>query len=243
MPVILDAGVGTASDAALAMELGCDAVLCASAISRAEDPVRDGPRGRARRRGRTARPPGRPDPAPPVRRGLDARGGTGRVLTSADLDALFDAWERAWSGRDEGAFAPLCAEGFHYEDPLTPEPLEGVAALLGHVRQLWRGVPGRARAADRRPAHERRPRGRARQAARDPPGAARQPRGHQPLHRRPRRLLRPARATSASCACGRSSTPTTRAASSAYCPDRARRASARCSCCAASGCADGPTGR
>jgi thiazole synthase len=38
LPVILDAGVGTASDAALAMELGCDAVLCASAISRAEDP-------------------------------------------------------------------------------------------------------------------------------------------------------------------------------------------------------------
>jgi thiazole synthase len=39
VPVILDAGVGTASDAALAMELGFDAVLCASAISRAEDPV------------------------------------------------------------------------------------------------------------------------------------------------------------------------------------------------------------
>ncbi len=39
VPVILDAGVGTASDAALAMELGCDAVLCASAIARAEDPV------------------------------------------------------------------------------------------------------------------------------------------------------------------------------------------------------------
>jgi thiazole synthase len=39
VPVILDAGVGTASDAALAMELGCDAVLCASAISRAKDPV------------------------------------------------------------------------------------------------------------------------------------------------------------------------------------------------------------
>ena len=37
--MILDAGVGTASDAALAMELGCDAVLCATAISRAEDPV------------------------------------------------------------------------------------------------------------------------------------------------------------------------------------------------------------
>jgi thiazole synthase len=39
VPVILDAGVGTASDAALAMELGCDAVLCASAVSRAEDPT------------------------------------------------------------------------------------------------------------------------------------------------------------------------------------------------------------
>jgi thiazole synthase len=39
VPVILDAGIGTASDAALALELGCDAVLCASAISRAHDPV------------------------------------------------------------------------------------------------------------------------------------------------------------------------------------------------------------
>ncbi|HVE67060.1 MAG TPA: thiazole synthase [Solirubrobacteraceae bacterium] len=39
LPLILDAGVGTASDAALAMELGCDGVLCASAISRAQDPT------------------------------------------------------------------------------------------------------------------------------------------------------------------------------------------------------------
>jgi thiazole synthase len=39
VPVVLDAGVGTASDAALAIEFGCDAVLCASAISRAHDPV------------------------------------------------------------------------------------------------------------------------------------------------------------------------------------------------------------
>ena len=39
VPVILDAGVGTASDAAQAMELGCAGVLCASAISRAHDPV------------------------------------------------------------------------------------------------------------------------------------------------------------------------------------------------------------
>ncbi len=38
VPVILDAGIGTASDAALAMELGCDGVLLASAVSRAGDP-------------------------------------------------------------------------------------------------------------------------------------------------------------------------------------------------------------
>ena len=40
VPVILDAGLGTASDAALAMELGCDAVLLASAVTRAEEPAR-----------------------------------------------------------------------------------------------------------------------------------------------------------------------------------------------------------
>ena len=38
--MILDAGVGTASDATLAMELGCDGVLLASSVSRAEDPQR-----------------------------------------------------------------------------------------------------------------------------------------------------------------------------------------------------------
>jgi thiazole synthase len=39
VPVVLDAGLGTASDAALAMELGCDAVLAATAINRADDPA------------------------------------------------------------------------------------------------------------------------------------------------------------------------------------------------------------
>jgi thiazole synthase len=40
VPVILDAGIGTASDATIAMELGCAGILLASAISRAEDPER-----------------------------------------------------------------------------------------------------------------------------------------------------------------------------------------------------------
>jgi thiazole synthase len=38
VPVLLDAGIGTASDASLAMELGCDGVLCASGVNRALDP-------------------------------------------------------------------------------------------------------------------------------------------------------------------------------------------------------------
>jgi thiazole synthase len=40
VPVIVDAGVGTASDAAIAMELGCDGVLMNTAIAGAQDPVR-----------------------------------------------------------------------------------------------------------------------------------------------------------------------------------------------------------
>ena len=40
VPVVLDAGIGTASDAALAMELGCAAVLLNTAVSKATDPVR-----------------------------------------------------------------------------------------------------------------------------------------------------------------------------------------------------------
>lgn len=39
VPVILDAGIGTASDATLAMELGCDAVLLATAVTRAKNPA------------------------------------------------------------------------------------------------------------------------------------------------------------------------------------------------------------
>ena len=40
VPVVLDAGIGTASEAAQAMELGCDAVLLATAVTRADDPPR-----------------------------------------------------------------------------------------------------------------------------------------------------------------------------------------------------------
>jgi thiazole synthase len=60
VPVILDAGIGTASDAALAMELGCDGVLLASSVTRAQEPavMADAMR-RAVEAGRLARRAGR----------------------------------------------------------------------------------------------------------------------------------------------------------------------------------------
>ena len=42
VPILVDAGVGTASDAAIAMELGCDAVIANTAIAGAQDPIRMG---------------------------------------------------------------------------------------------------------------------------------------------------------------------------------------------------------
>jgi steroid delta-isomerase-like uncharacterized protein len=57
------------------------------------------------------------------------------------VDELFDAWERAWSGRDAAAFEALCDEAFAYEDPFTPEPLHGAAALAAHARALWNAFP------------------------------------------------------------------------------------------------------
>lgn len=60
VPVIVDAGVGTASDAAIAMELGCDGVLMNTAIAHAKDPVLMAQAMRdAVRAGRTARLAGR----------------------------------------------------------------------------------------------------------------------------------------------------------------------------------------
>jgi len=56
-------------------------------------------------------------------------------------DELMDGWERAWSGRDSTAFAGLCTPDVHYEDPLTGEPLEGVAELGRHAARLWAAFP------------------------------------------------------------------------------------------------------
>lgn len=79
VPVVLDAGLGTASEAALAMELGCDAVLLASAVTRAQDPVAMAHAMRlAVQAGRLAAGAGRI----PVRR---------HALASSPVDGLIDA--------------------------------------------------------------------------------------------------------------------------------------------------------
>ena len=66
VPIIVDAGVGTASDAAIAMELGADGVLMNTAIAGAADPVLMAARDEARGRGRAAGVPGRPHSAADV---------------------------------------------------------------------------------------------------------------------------------------------------------------------------------
>jgi steroid delta-isomerase-like uncharacterized protein len=64
------------------------------------------------------------------------------MIPGVTLDEIFDAWEAAWSGRDADAFAALCdPDDFHYEDPLTPEPLETADALGRHAERLWAGFP------------------------------------------------------------------------------------------------------
>jgi len=56
-------------------------------------------------------------------------------------DELFDRWQAAWSGRDVRLFEPLCTASFHYEDPLTTEPLRGLRALAEHAQRLWDAFP------------------------------------------------------------------------------------------------------
>jgi steroid delta-isomerase-like uncharacterized protein len=57
------------------------------------------------------------------------------------VDELMDSWEAAWSGRDAAAFAAVCREDVHYEDPLVSEPIEGLEALTAHAARLWAAFP------------------------------------------------------------------------------------------------------
>jgi steroid delta-isomerase-like uncharacterized protein len=58
-----------------------------------------------------------------------------------NADELIDGWQAAWSGKDDTAFAAVCARDIHYEDPLTPEPIEGLDELARHAARLWAAFP------------------------------------------------------------------------------------------------------
>ena len=80
MPVIVDAGVGTASDAALAMELGADGVLMNTAIAGAQDPVAMAEAMKLAVQGRPARVSGWTHPAEILRQREQPDRGTGWTL-------------------------------------------------------------------------------------------------------------------------------------------------------------------
>ena len=67
--------------------------------------------------------------------------GSAAPLSRVNVDELIDGWESAWSSKDEKAFAAVCSRKIHYEDPLTPEPLEGVEELARHASRLWAAFP------------------------------------------------------------------------------------------------------
>jgi steroid delta-isomerase-like uncharacterized protein len=62
-------------------------------------------------------------------------------LAVVSTDQLIDRWEAAWTDKDSSAFAALCCADIHYEDPLTPEPLEGAAELGRHAARMWAAFP------------------------------------------------------------------------------------------------------
>jgi len=61
--------------------------------------------------------------------------------SASAVDELIDRWQKAWSGKDPSAFAPICTADVHYEDPVTAEPLEGAAELGRHAGRLWAAFP------------------------------------------------------------------------------------------------------
>ena len=80
VPVVLDAGIGTASDAAQAMELGCAAVMVDTAIAKSYDPGRMAAAMRGRGRSRPPGPPRRPHPEAQFRRAVEPAARPRRLL-------------------------------------------------------------------------------------------------------------------------------------------------------------------
>ena len=117
VPVIVDAGVGTASDACVAMELGAAGVLMNTGIAGADGPGPDGPRDARRRAGGPGRVPGRADPEEALRHRVLA----GRRASSARNSAF----RKATCGIGAAGAALAAARGRGPAPPLRP--LSGAA--------------------------------------------------------------------------------------------------------------------
>ena len=141
VPVLVDAGVGTASDAAIAMELGCDGVLMNTAIAAAQDPVHDGARDAARRsrpgarpsspaacrRSSTPRRRARPPKERSLRRPLEPTDPQLRVAAGPDH-------ARRRSGRLKTLFPKYGIASSHQHDFFAARRTAGAGNRLGHGR-------------------------------------------------------------------------------------------------------------
>ena len=150
MPVILDAGVGTASDAALAMEAGCDARAAGQRDLARGRPGRDGARhaqgGRGGLRGgaRPGRIPRRlyAQASSPEEGLAELEPPVSTELERGALDELAARWRAAWQG---AGFESCCTPDVSYEDPVAVDPLRRVDALDRHAAALRARVPRPAR--------------------------------------------------------------------------------------------------
>ena len=179
VPVIVDAGVGTASDAAIAMELGCTAVLMNTGIAAAKDPGAHGAGHAARGRGRPPRLRIGAHAAAAVRLGVEpAR--RNRELLSAARRAILLPRDRSANARRTPRRARVAAAVRGGVDwiQVRERTLEG-AALLALVDARGRGGPRRGA----RPAAAR---------AREPTARRGARRGRRRRPPRPRRRSAPA---------------------------------------------------
>ena len=173
VPVIVDAGVGTASDAAIAMELGCTAVLMNTGIAGAKDPVRMAQRDAARGRGRPARLRVGPHAAPAVRLGVEPARRNGELLSARGRAILCLVIDRgAAAGGGAGAGGGGGARRRRLDPGARARARRRRAARAG--RRGGRGrARGRGRPSDPRAGEPARRRGAGGRRRRRPPGRRR----------------------------------------------------------------------
>ena len=107
VPVLVDAGVGSASDAAVAMELGCDGVLMNTAIAEAKDPVLMARAMKPRGRGRAPVLSRRADAEAPLRRSQQPAGRADLTHTRPARPKISTRLRRSGSANDQSNSVPI----------------------------------------------------------------------------------------------------------------------------------------